>query len=205
MPFQTRSGKIISTWCKIFNPDRECKQRNLYLLGLLTLPNVVVFQIEPNLSENASVYIFRLTKLESNVSTLQYCRQSQSQSQDVIVIQPKLVLRHYYKAQKHSNTKCNMSSSEASVRTNQSFVCVQTDYCPIVPSSACSQLHPGLWPASSSFANLYRMSATSAKRVSQRNQCCLVHSSKTTNTEPKSAFCVSSIFGCTEMWNKGAL
>ena len=176
MPFQTRSGKNkTSTWCKNFDPDRECKQRNLYLLGLLTLLIVVVFQIEPNLSENASIYIFRLTKLKSNVGTLQSCGQSQSQSQDVFVIQLKLVLRHYYKAQKHNNTKCNMSSSEASLRTNQSFVCV-TDYCPIVPTSACSQLHPGSWPDSSSFANLYRMSATSAKRVNHRNQCCLVHS-----------------------------
>ena len=65
MPFQTRSGKNkTSTWCKNFDPDRECKQRNLYLLGLLTLLIVVVFQIEPNLSENASVYIFQINKIE---------------------------------------------------------------------------------------------------------------------------------------------
>jgi hypothetical protein len=142
--------------------------------------------------------------LERNITTLRSSRQSQSQSQDAFVIQPMSVFRHYYKAQKRSNTTFNMSSSEASLRTNQSFVCVKTDYCPIVPASACSQLHPGLWPDSSSFANLYRMSATSAKRVSQSNQCCLVHSSKTTKAESKSAFCVSSIFGCTEMWNEGA-
>jgi hypothetical protein len=149
--------------------NRECKQKNLYLLGLLTLLIVVVFQNEPNLSENASVYIFTLTKLESNVSTFRSSRQNQSQFQDVFVIERKLVFRHYYKAQKRSNTMCNMSSSEASLRTNQSFVCVKTHYCPIVPTSACSLLHPGLWPDSSSFANLYRMFATSAKRVSQSN------------------------------------
>jgi hypothetical protein len=133
----------------------------------------VLFQNEPILSGKASVYIFRLTKLESNVGTLRSSRQSQIQSQDVFVIQHKLVVRHYYKAQKRSNAKCNMSSSEASLRTNQSFVFVETDYCAIVPMSACSQLHPGLRPDCSSFANLYRMSATSAKRVTQSNQCCL--------------------------------
>jgi hypothetical protein len=129
------------------------------------------------------------------VVTLRSSRQSQSQSQDVFVIQPELVVRHYYKAQKRSNANCNISSSEASLRTNQSFVCVKTDYCAIVPMSACSQLDPGLWPDSSSFENLYRMSATSAKRVTQRNQCCLLHSSKTTKADLKSAFCVYSIFG----------
>lgn len=132
---------------------------------------VVVFQNEPIISGNASIYIFRLTKLNSNVRTLRSSRHSQSQSQDVLVIQPKLAVRHYYKAQKHNNTECNMSSSEANLRTNQSFVCMKTDYCVIVPTSACSQLHPGLWPDSSSFANMYRMSATSANRITQSNRC----------------------------------
>ena len=100
-----------------------------------------------------------------------------SQSQDVFVIQPKLFVRHYYKAQKHRNAKCSMSSSEASLPTNQLFAWVKTDYCAIVPTSACSQLHPGLWSDRSSFSNMYRMSATSAKRVTQSNRRCLLHSS----------------------------
>lgn len=87
---------------------------------------VVVFQTEPITSGNASICIFRLTKLESNVRTLRFSRHSQSQSQDVLVIQPKSVVRHCYKTQKRSNTKCNMSSSKANLRTNQSFVCVKT-------------------------------------------------------------------------------
>jgi hypothetical protein len=137
--------------------------------GFMNFPIVVVFQNEPFISGNASV--FRLTNLDSNARTLRSSRHSQIQSQDVLVIQPKLAVRHYFKAQKHNNTECNMSPSQAKLRINQSFVCIKTDYCAIVPTSACSQLHPGLWPDSSSFANMYRMSAASANRITRSNQC----------------------------------
>ena len=119
---------------------KENTNREIYLLGLWTFLIVVVLQNEPILSRNVSIYFFRFNKLESNGRTLWSSRQSQTHSQDVSVIQPQLVARYYYKAQKHSNANCNMPSSEPSLRTNQPFLCVKTEYFATVPTSACRVL-----------------------------------------------------------------
>jgi hypothetical protein len=107
-------------------------------------------------------YFFKLTKLERNVRKIWPSRWNQTPLHDVFIIQPKLAVRHYDKIQKRNHAKCNMPSSEASLHTNQSFVCVQTEclcYCAIVPMSACSHIHLGLWTDNLSSANLYRISA----------------------------------------------
>jgi hypothetical protein len=149
-------------------------------------------------------YFFRLTKLERDVRKLWSGKQNQTQLHDVFVIQPKLVERHYYKAQRHSNAKCNMPLSEASLRTNQSFVCVKTE-CLCYCAHVCLQPNTsGATTGHFELCTFVQNICTSAKWVTQSNQCCLLHSSNITKFEPKSAFCVASIFEFIEIWKEDA-